>query len=99
MKLAKYAGFDDFARTWNGKTVRVSNEGNNEGRFGFVTSALKRGDEYKLRVAIGVGAAATTIVVDASGVGLERPDWERLAPDRLDYRVMTQERRAEFAVD
>ena len=47
----------------------------------------------------GEGAASATIVVDASGVELERPDWTDPAPDKLDYRVMGRERRAALAED
>ena len=96
----KRAGFEEFAEcTWIGKTVRVSKEGDNEGRVGRVTSALKRGDEYKLCVASGEGAAATIFHVDADGVELERPNWAEPAPDKLDYRCMRVERRAALAQD
>ena len=76
----------------------MARRGGDEGRVGRVTSALKRGDDCKVRVACGE-SARDTIVVDASGVELERPDWTDPAPDKLDYRVMRPERRAASAED
>ena len=98
-KANQAAGFEDFAEcAWNGKTVRVSDEGRDECRVGRVTSATKRGDECKVRVTCGE-EASNTILVDASGVELERPDWTHPAPDKLDYRVMGRERQTALAED
>ena len=96
------AVFEECAEcTWIGKSVRVNQEGDNEGRVGRVTSALKRVDsdppEYRLRVTCGEGAAAATILVDASGVELERADWAEPAPGKLDYRHVREQRRAALA--